>query len=883
MKRNNNNNNNNNHSRVFQETNKAVIHKLKEGLWKEKKELSEKQHKEKLLRSKVKLEEKLIREKNLVEKRKRIIERLNEYYQLLRKNKVQLRQKEQLLKETEQALAQEQQKMAAEQKQKSRLIQALELKIEPQLRRDLAELPLIKKKDEELRRRIALENQEKSSIELQLNALRQAVVTLPLDQSLISFDLPEDLSDLLNPDIIVLKQYEQCFKGLEGAEARENNQLKQEIYIIKQEMRKLKLKKAELIEKVERRNNSLRDLDSLKLKRTEVGKLLTSQAQKLEALLEILEHRKKGQKYTSQKIKKDLLTIKEQKERQRALHEEAKKELKKLRNSYEQKIDEADQNKKLLDEKIKQLEEKKSLVWNDLEDDKLGLEGIKNDLLQLEKKLQEKELYSFQEKSLAQELSSLQREKHLEEEELTKIESLIKKVQQLSLIEPDKVLDFQKKKENLQEKLHQQEKEISQKENTLHNLHTSLSQLKLELQQKQGKITELQKNMLGRQRKHQEMLSRLNDSLIGLQAELVRIAHTEKNIESKKEILILNKKGLLQKGIGKINEKMIAQQKEYQEHCSLFQQQQNKLGKLEESRHHLLKSIAKNRGIWKDYDHNIDVEKEKRQSLTAEQRLLQKVIGKIAKEEEILQDRIANKSKVAQTIEQDKGKVKKELAKYLLKLKRKAMLQGKRKLSRMDNLISKHRRNYQHLDHQIKQEKRRIAEEISLDKSGIIQQSMLTKDIRLLRKRRKKNMEKLGPLQETITKISQAIPHWEAKVESAEVEEKKIDHKLSMHQQRLHDLEHITKERLVGMNEKLLLKQELKLLRATVKGKAERFMVKRKGLGGAITGKDSRSLRVVLKKIDTLLGKLPEKEISTFAKSSDFYKYKKVMESYGVK
>ena len=80
------------------------------------------------------------------------------------------------------------------------------------------------------------------------------------------------------------------------------------------------------------------------------------------------------------------------------------------------------------------------------------------------------------------------------------------------------------------------------------------------------------------------------------------------------------------------------------------------------------------------------------------------------------------------------------------------------------------------------------------------------------------------------------------------------------------------------------MKKELKQLDLIISGKLKKGPIKKK-IKKKIekTSASIRGMRPFLKEIDSLLGKLPKKEVDKFAKSKEFLLYKKMMEKYKVK
>jgi chromosome segregation ATPase len=150
----------------------------------------------------------------------------------------------------------------------------------------------------------------------------------------------------------------------------------------------------------------------------------------------------------------------------------------------------------------------------------------------------------------------------------------------------------------------------------------------------------------------------------------------------------------------------------------------------------------------------------------------------------------------------------------------------------------------------------------------------------MLTAQREEKSHQVSPLREKIRKLAMIVPKLDQRLTTIKEEENRIEERVAKFQKHLALLKQVSREKIERIKEKEMLHLELKQLRAVVTQKVKDITSAKKP---ALNRTEVKELKLLLKKIDNLLGRLPKKEIEKFSRSKDFEFYKKVMHDYGVK
>jgi len=830
-------------SHWFESTNKIVFDTLKKGLLQEKKEISRSEQKSKELKLKVEFENKQI------EQQKKLTKELEAHVTQLKTNTEELHQKEQLIKNYEQKLALvlggKKLTTGTKGKQDTEHLSLL-------IKKEKVNIVNIKKKRDELNTKIQQLEKRKTQIGHQVTEAIGLVAQKTEPDSLFK--------NLLTTSHQKIAQYEQKLAQLERKEKTEKNKVVTEIESIKKEVARLQKQKHTLEHDIEQRSSGLINIKLLEKKREEYSILVNDHKNRLDSLLKIINYEKAQKDDLSKKIKQDLHTIFDAQQLKQAKEVDARRKLALIKSDYKEKLTAAVKNKSLLDKKIADLEQQKKKLIANLQEDQENLNRLKHQLLGLEKKLRERELEGCKEQELAKEIELLSKEKEVDEQKLTKVGSLVKQVKETALKEPGIMINLEKEKSRLQNIVQKREKDIASRKNEIVQLRVSISTFKKEFSEKKEEIYQLQRKWTAEKNKHEQLLHKLSNSLSLLQKELADEVKMAGSLDSLRKKKMINIQFSFDKDLEEIRKTITLKKQEYKRHLSALDVINEHFKDWEHKKNMLTVHFEKNKNVLSDYDHNLDVEREKRRIITNEETLLRNIIAKLD-EDEKRSETIKGSSKDTITqLDRQRAKLKEELAHYIISAQQKAKVEGEQKLKETEKAINALKNKYVSISTRWQEEKKKGSQEISL-------------------------IQKIIPLKHSVATLDTIIPEVKKKLRHEELEKEKIEVNLSQHEKNLKKLEEISKEKEQHVKEKELLRIEIQKLYDVIEGKIVDVAVTRKaGIGKEpFNVNEKKELKVLLLKIDSLLGKLPAKEIDLFSRSKYFKKYKTMMNKYGVK
>ncbi|MBI4147381.1 hypothetical protein HY494_01885 [Candidatus Woesearchaeota archaeon] len=275
-------------------------------------------------------------------------------------------------------------------------------------------------------------------------------------------------------------------------------------------------------------------------------------------------------------------------------------------------------------------------------------------------------------------------------------------------------------------------------------------------------------------------------------------------------------------------------------------------------------------------------------------------------------------SKQEHLLEQKKREAEKNIA-HLREQKSAAIkAQGEARLAELQKKVREEEKLKQNLDSSVVQEEKKLNENLAEKRKEFAKEkSLLIQKAKALRLKKDSADKQIVSAQNAIGQLEYTKSRLEARAENAAIRKRELEEKISQRDEDLKALNRIVKEKLEKIEEQRKLRQEMHQLHDFVNNKVERlrrrikivtkfktkyktkyetkyrtkhetkYKIKYKKIIKYIQKKgpkvtDKVQMKSFLKEMDTLLGKLPPKEIDEFSKSKEFEKYKEMLNKYGV-
>ncbi|MBT3465277.1 hypothetical protein HN451_09875, partial [archaeon] len=809
-----------NSSALYKNTNKVLLRTLNKSISQERREISSLIKKEKIFKSKVEVESRRLEKGNLRNKKIQISYKIKSLNYQLKKTKSDLLKKQKLFAHSQKSLLALKQEIKAKkdnQKQSEKsLRKALGLLVEKKQQEKIETFALIHKNEKETN---SLKNEWKKILNSSVSLVEREVLSLEKEKIKIALKIQKHEHELKDVDVLTKNKYE-------------INQ-----HFIEQRARLSKLKR-------------------------DISKLLTNK------------------KHLNEKIKKGRRSLKDRRSQKQLLVDQYHGSLKIISQNYKKLLLDYQKKSSVSKKNLSLTEVEKRKLVKLLDDDKIKLSGIHQEIYTLSEQLTIREHSdSARVKFLLLDIQDHKKQLLAGKAKLEKINVLISRIKNMSMGSSEIIISFSKEKKKVKSDLGRIKKEIVSKEQEVGLINQKLHLYKHVLTKKMGQVKVLQNKVLKDKEAHQRLLGKINTELVSLQQALTKTNLNMAKTQDHRESSLDSATALLNKEISKINSAIKEQTSSYKKYLKTRKARTIKLNGLHQDAQKVISNLQKSKKKLDGYYNLINITKRKGTSLEKEQILLQKIIEKI-NDEMAVKGILKKSSRVsAESLYRRREILSKELSKFINiaqkhlnadKLKQLSLLAKKTKIH-----LNKKRKLYGNY----KSEEENIDKKISSKKSEYQRRkNRLNKDLSLLRSTSKNINLVIDKSLKLSDFYESRISSLKERIVKGEKAKNEIIGKFDERKKDLDLLNQVVKEKLLRMEERDKMREELHKLHLIIENKFEVQKVKTKIIKKIekVHIKDTKSMKPALKKIDQLLAKLPKKEIDKFAKSGDFKVYKKI-------
>jgi hypothetical protein len=908
---------------VYTDVNKALFYLLSKGISQENKEIKRLKRLEKSLYNQVKTDSRSIKKRNLGEMKITLARKIRTSKSRIQSVKRELRDAEASFKHSQTAAA----SLKNEIKARKHDSEKLEKKLETVLK-------ILQKK--------GVKSQERSMREHRKS--RTLITKFRAKQRKFRIGINEAQKKFERNTISEIKRFEgkrrSAYLRYRSSMSNKNKtilQLEQQKLKIKKSAAKaiqdkvdsLKRKKAEFESHLEKKESISRRLENLVRRREAAQGDLDSQTQKLRGLRDSLKKWGKSWTVISRKVRADnkkqrlhevnKLHRGAQLRHINTLHRECTKKLSALRKER------SGQLKKI--EKLNLLRKK---VTAQLDNDTLDLNNALSSLAEIEKTLVRQErVDDTNEKLLLVELHAKESELLSGNAKLKKVEGMLRKVKDVSGQWPEVVHGFYAEKANVKLRLASVQKELTKRKSLLDSLKKSSMSFHHEFALKKTRAESIRDEITKERRVHLNRLSNIDHSLSKLRKSLTGIKKsTDKESEKRADFKV--KKTKLKLLINELSTLITRRKNEYEHDATLKKMVSNKLVSLDKQRVTASKRIDLNTKKLLKYDNGAELQERLLKQLSAESTLIEKLTAKIQKETSLVKAfrssrKIALEKSLETYLRRESGTYKREALNKINALNRaiqsertkgvKAYKQWQKKrtelfqkLEKEKSSVSKLRRQAEQKDRasikSIESEIKAVRKKMDEESQGLhgtllnIENELKKKKTEFAKERRKlrtltsiSRSEKLNmsksatAARKSISSLKQRIGNLQELIQHSFERQASISKKMKTMDQSLRQLNAAVRAKVKLINQKRKLRQEMHHLHLILNNQVPKGIVKTRIIRKIkkVHVRDISGMKPALKAIDSLLGKLPKKDLDKFAASSKFKLYKNVMNRYGVR
>ena len=862
---------------LYEGTNRELYAELRKGIALESKQLKLLEAREKKVSTLVDRETRAIKRERLAEKKKTLSRKVKAYREELREAGLDSRKaRSEILKAGETLAALERESRASLSEKEA---------FEDRTRKKLSELVASRKafqaglleRAKALKKSIASLEQEKASLGEEFALARRAVSKPGLAEQLKEF------KGLVSRGLSKLEHQKESLKGLTLAEKREHSNTKKQLAGLETELTGLEERKNELTRAMNRCSELSKQSSRLSSEKNSVEENIfkqTQHIQDLESALSGLGERGKGMP----RLRAVQGTASKSIKRARKKYVDVELRLQKAKESFTYRKGLLSKKKHVIAGGIRKFEKERGELLESLNSDKEQLNALKRKTGAMEAAMQreEEETTALAQKA-SREIEAVQKSMLVGRARLEKLESALKKLEGASLLWPGLSDNVKRDRAKVMETLATQQKKVAKKSGQLKEAKSVLSGHEESFEEKKRELERLHSQKMNDLHAHEAELSRLSKTLSSLQEELSETRHESAKMDNAEKARVVELQRSLAEKTNKLNAEIEksnkARDRVIEEAEALKAEHRN----VQEETRKAYKSLTSSVYDCDELEQRMETARAELESCSVEEKTLDAVIERIDLEKQKLATVKRAHKDYETALERAEERVMEGVRSFAAQLRQKIRETGEKRLSELNHRIASAGalrndalKSVASSEKELERALKKAKESIKEKKKEILERGGELRNAQRLEKSKKASESRHS---ENLLERKEWLKN---RIAGLEEGLKQVGDQFSEREQNAAELERISREMTKRAKDREALRIESRLLHEMVSKLRTGKTADELALLFQPRTEERMEMAYLLKRVDELLGNLPQEEITKFSKSPDFRLYKKLLAKYRV-